>query len=511
MTDLVGPAANRFDGFVHAEGRVVRDGLGKAVLLRGVGLGNWLLPEGYMWKFGDEASSPRAIEEVIRGLLGETAAREFWSEYHDRFIGEGDIQLIADTGFDHVRLPINSRIVMTYDGDLIEEGFRLIDRLIGWCRTYGLWVLLDLHGAPGGQTGTNIDDSPNGKPELFMDRRYRDQTIHLWEQIAERYRDETVVLGYDLINEPLPNEWQHIYKDELAELYRDLTQAIRQIDTNHLLVYEGSNWATNWEIFTEVWDANSMLQFHRYWCAPDRSSIQEYLDVRDRLNLPIYMGEGGENNPEWIYTATRLYEQHDVGWNFWPWKKVDTVTSPVSIVPPAGWPQVVAFAGGDRSVDVKNAADILRWYLDNLLVENCEWRQPVVNALFARAPLTIPAWGFSLAETEASARTTPAIKTPLIRATDQVAIDFADPKSGLESPNWHHSDGRGYAPEEVLAVQLQPGDSLRYMVAAQAGKPSVTILDTEGNAAPVLWTQSGDTLEVTAHGPTHIEVVRVES
>ena len=102
------------------------------------------------------------------------------------------------------------------------------------------------------------------------------------------------VMGYDLLNEPLPNEWQHTYGDELALSY-DLTAAIRAIDPDHLIMYEGSHWATNWEIFTEVWDDNSLLQFHRYWLSPDRASIAPYLETRDRLGLPIYMGEGGEN------------------------------------------------------------------------------------------------------------------------------------------------------------------------------------------------------------------------
>lgn len=94
---------------------------------------------------------------------------------------------------------------------------------------------------------------------------------------------------------------------------------------------EGSHWATNWEIFDEVWDHNSCLQFHEYWLPPDTAKIQKFLDARKALGLPIYMGEGGENNVEWLYTAWRLYEGNNIGWNFWPWKKIDTATSPASI------------------------------------------------------------------------------------------------------------------------------------------------------------------------------------
>lgn len=312
MTDLASPPVGRigsvgacFDGFVHAEAGRLLDGRNEPILLRGVGLGNWLLPEGYMWKFeADSLQSPRQIEAFVEGLVGSERAATFWTEFRNRFIAEADIARIAAEGMNHVRLPINSRVVMDEDGAVVPAGLELIDRLIGWCREHGVWVVLDLHGAPGGQTGTNIDDSPNGVPELFTDARYREQTIALWQVLAFRYRDETVVAGYDLLNEPLPNEYQHTYADELVALYCDLSAAIRDVDANHLMIYEGTHWATNWSVFTEVWDANSMLSFHKYWTPPDRPSIQAFLDVGRELELPIYMGEGGENTIGWFQTSS---------------------------------------------------------------------------------------------------------------------------------------------------------------------------------------------------------------
>src|SRR5690606_41522210 len=117
-------------------------------------------------------------------------------------------------------------------------------------RARGVWVTLDEQAPPGDQTATNTDDPPNQLPDLFLEARYRDLTRRLWRDLATRYRDETVVLGYDLLNEPLPNEWQHSHAGELAELYRDLTADIRAIDPDHLIVYEGAHWSTNWDIFT---------------------------------------------------------------------------------------------------------------------------------------------------------------------------------------------------------------------------------------------------------------------
>jgi hypothetical protein len=427
-------------GYVHAQDGEIVDGDGRPLLLRGVGLGNWLLAEGYMWKFTDPLSSPRRIEARVESLIGPAAAATFWKRFRDTFITEADIARIAELGFDHIRLPINSRIVLDDDGGFIEEGFDYIDRAVDWCERHGLWILLDLHGAPGGQTGTNIDDSPNDKPELFMEQRYRDQTVALWTELARRYRDRTAVMGYDLLNEPLPNEWQHVYPAELVQLYKDLTAAIREVDPHHLIMYEGSQWATNWSIFTEVLDPNSVLQFHRYWCAPDRASIAEYLDARDRLGLPIYMGEGGENTPEWIYTATRLYEQHNIGWNFWPWKKLDTRTSPVSAYLPDGWARV---ADAEDPMDAVAAQTALDAMLDNVELKNCADREDVVNALFGRAPLRIPAWGYIEPDPAAPSR----FERPELTAEQLDAI-------------WFHTAGEPY--DEGLAIAVPAGGELRF-------------------------------------------------
>lgn len=476
------PAVSRFNGFVHTRNDTIVDGADRPLLLRGMGLGNWLLPEGYMWKFGDETSSPRQIEAHIQQLVGTDRAAQFWQQYMDTYITEADIARIAELGYDHVRLPINSRYLVTDDGTFLPAGFARIDDLLGWCERHNLWVLLDLHGAPGGQTGTNIDDSPNGKPELFMDQRWYDLTIRLWEEIARRYRHETVVLGYDLLNEPLPNEWQHTYANELVQLYRELTAAIRAIDPDHLLMYEGAHWATNWSIFTEVWDTNSALQFHRYWCPPDESSIDEYLEARARLGLPIYMGEGGENTPEWIYTAHRLYERHHIGWNFWPWKKLDTRTSPVSATRPARW-DLIADPAAKPEPDIAWA--ILTEYLEAIALGNCIENTHVTNAMFGRGPLTIPSWGYAPTRPDNA------------RHLHELG----------ETTRWHHTAGEPYTPAEALPITLQRGDELKYALDAQPGQWS---LDSD-NADHLVTGWADGHLMVRATGSVQLHSITVGS
>lgn len=461
--------------FVRAEGGRLVGPDGEPLLLRGVGLGNWLLPEGYMWGFRGRPASPRQIEAFVRELVGEELADAFWRDFRDVFITEADVAEIARAGFDHVRLPLNWRVLMTAEGTWREDGFALVDRLVAWCRKAGLRVLLDLHGAPGGQTGTNIDDS-DGRPELFMDGRNADLTVALWAEIARRYATETAVLGYDLLNEPLPNEWQHTYRDALVALYRRITAAIRDVDPDHLLMYEGTHWATNWDLFTEVWDANSALQFHKYWSPTDRPSVQAFLDVGRRLGLPIYMGEGGENTPEWLAAAHQLYEDHGIGWNFWPWKKIETATSPMSVAAPDGWDRVVAYADGrgprPERVDVER---ILAELLAAMRVEACDRRDVVVAALFRRAPVVLPASAFSFRGAGVSYGTVDAAPHPRLRPDDAVALRRRDGGPDLDFEHPRRSGREG----DVVA-ELGPGDWLTFEPELPGGAWDVVVIGTSG-------------------------------
>jgi hypothetical protein len=454
-----------FEGFVRVDNGELVDARNEPLLLRGVGLGNWLLPEGYMWKFEPPGpQSPRQIEALFIDLVGPERAARFWTDFRERFITEPDIERIAAEGMNHVRLPINSRVVMDDDGALIPSGFELIDRLIGWCRDHGLWVVLDLHGAPGGQTGTNIDDSPNSKPELFVERRYQDQTVALWVTLARRYRDEPVVAAYDLLNEPLPDGYGARYAGELIALYRRLTAAIREVDPHHVIVYEGTHWATDWSIFTEVWDANSMLQFHKYWSPPDRPSITPFLATAGDLGLPVYMGEGGENNLGWLQTAFQLYEDHGISWNFWPWKKVDTRTSPCSVDPPDGWSELVGYAAG---VAPKPSADDAWAILTNLLeaieLSRCTYQPEVVSAILRRAPLRIPAVGFGFLGPGRSYLTSAAFALEGFRSDDLVTIRDAH-GAAPRTLNFDYTEGVRNSSADELVVCLSPGDWVAYEV-----------------------------------------------
>lgn len=362
-----------------------RDGVftlaGAPVQLRGVGVGNWLLPEGYMWRINEGATSPRRLERLVADALGQDAAAAFWQDFRDAFFTRDDVAAIAGLGFDHLRLPLNSRLFIDADGGEVAEGWARVDQCLAWAEEFGLLVLLDLHGAPGGQTGSNIDDSVRDLPELFTDAAARELCLELWRRLARRYRRHPALLGYDLLNEPLPEEHSGLW-DRLVPLYQDLTAVVRAEDPHHPVMYEGAHWATNFQMFTEGLDDNACLQFHHYWSPVDAGRFTAIREQAASLGMACYMGESGENSPEWLHSMFHTCEELRIPWNLWPWKKLGTTTSPVSAPVPDGWDEFVAHAEGrGPSPGRERTADLLARFLRAVRLEDCEPRHRVIDAL----------------------------------------------------------------------------------------------------------------------------------
>jgi endoglucanase len=381
--------------YLHARGEDLVNEQGEKVLLRGVGLGNWMLPEGYMWKFGNQGDRPRKIEKLVNDLIGPEDGKRFWSEFRKNYITEADIRRIAELGYNSVRPALNSRLFLSETGipTGAEEGFVLLDHLIAWGKAHGVYVILDMHGAPGGQTGQNIDDSANDQPELFMEQKYQDQLVALWTVIARRYQNEPTVAGYDLLNEPLPERTgaAKTYKTHLEPLYQRITQAIRVVDPKHLIILEGADWSNDWSVFSAPFDQNLVYQFH-YYCwdnPPVLKSVQRFLDYRQRFHAPVWVGETGEKDNTIYWATTEYFEANNIGWSFWPWKKMDTQNTPYSIKPPTGWAAVSAYSRGDEKPSREIANKAFAELLVNIRLENCVFFPDVVNAMLRRAPARI--------------------------------------------------------------------------------------------------------------------------
>jgi endoglucanase len=443
--------------FLHTKGKDIIDINGTPIILRGVGLGGWLLPEGYMWKFPKQGDRPSKIEKVIESLIGQEDALKFWESYYTDFMTESDINKIADDGFNSIRIPLHWRFLISEDYGIHEHNWEMIDKIIHLCEKRSLYVILDLHSAPGGQTGANIDDSPNDVPELFINPDYQDLTVFIWKALAKRYKDSTIVACYDLLNEPVP-EFHGTYTDRIYPFYERLISEIRKIDPYHMITLEGAHWSTDWSIFTHKLDDNVLYQFHKYWNSPDIESIQSFLDLREKWDVPIIMGEGGENNKEWYSGAFAMYEDLSISWNFWTYKKMDTTNSMASIKRPKGWNRLVEYMEHEIPLSKFHANEIFNEYLHNIKLENCDLIDDVVNYLFRRPPVDVPAIFYTWDE---KAKTDVVDNVNIgYRISDARGIAFLN--SSRTRPNFQHGAGESWAEDDWLCVRMRPTESLGY-------------------------------------------------
>ncbi|MDA3873729.1 MAG: cellulase family glycosylhydrolase [Kiritimatiellae bacterium] len=453
------------NGFLKASGTRIVNEAGEEILLRGVNLGNWFLPEAYMWKFPKELGSARKMEAVFEEVLGEEKAEAFWETFYDRYTAETDIEQMAKEGYNSIRLPLNYRLFMNDGGEVLESRMRRIDTLLDGCERAGIYVIIDLHGAPGGQTGTNIDDSL-GYPDLFTDPKNLELTLQFWRMIALRYRDRAIVGGYDLLNEPLPRGHRQ-FNGALIDLYKRLIKTIREVDNRHMVILECAHWATDFRIFTEKLDDNMVIQFHKYWCPTDYRFVRDYLNIREKLNVPLWMGESGENTLDWIASSFQMLEDYNISWCFWPWKKMETCSSPCSVNMPKDWEKLSQHAKGELQLDAAEAERILWEYLENIRFENCVYHPEVVRAMMRRVPFRLPAESYGLKGVGRSYYFTDLVTTCVnFRREEGANINFRVPREG-ELPDYSNKREPHAREEDSLYLEMQAGDWVTYEVNAR--------------------------------------------
>lgn len=369
---------------------------GSVFYIQGTNLGNWLNPEGYMYGF-KKTNSAHFINEMLCQLAGPDFTAAFWKRYKDSYITRDDILFIKSTGANTVRLPFHYKLFTDEDYmglTAAQDGFARIDSLVSWCREAGLYLILDMHDAPGGQTGDNIDDS-YGYPWLFESEESQQLFCDIWKRIADHYKNEPVILGYELLNEPIAHYFSN--KDELnaklAEVYKKGIDAVRQVDKNHIILLGGAQWNMNFKPLACFKDEPGvMFTCHWYGGPATKEGISSYIAFRDSMDMPMYMGETGQNTDQWQSDLVKVMKENNIGYTFWPYKKMGKTTF-ASIIPPENWDEVVNFAESPRGSyeeirkarpDMDSARTALNGYLEAIKLENCEIQDSYINSLGLR-------------------------------------------------------------------------------------------------------------------------------
>ena len=305
------------------------------VQLRGVGLGNWLNLEHFM--FGIPGTDSQ-IRQAIIETYGVGKSNLFWDTYYSVYVNEEDIRYVQKCGMNHVRIPINYKLFFT---DSFEKSvaIREIDRILPYLKKYKIWGIIDLHTVPGGQNPDWHSDNHSGKDNFWLDNAAINNVVDLWGRIAEFYKNEPTIGGYDLINEPC--YFSKESEATMIDFFRKCTIAIREADTNHIIYYSGNTYSRDFSMFSENLDGNSSYTFHLYpflqipedmHSADIHQKLDESLNrdvsfkhLTEDLQKPLWCGETGHplhlpNSYHALSQFISILETKQVGWALWPLK-----------------------------------------------------------------------------------------------------------------------------------------------------------------------------------------------
>ncbi len=381
--------------FVRTAGKQIVDPQGNNLILRGLGTGNWMLQEGYMMQSADIAPTEWQFRKKLIETMGVERTNQFYTRWHDNHFRKIDVDSMARWGFNSVRPALHYKIFTLPIEDepvqgqhtWLEDGFVRLDSLVAWCAANKMYVMFDMHGAPGGQgKDAAIADYDASKPSLWESELNKQKFIALWRKIAERYANNPWVAGYDLLNE---TNWTFPEgnNSQMMDLYQRTTRAIREVDNNHMVVI-GGNWFSNdFSGLTPPWDNNMVYTFHKYWTYNNTASIQWVLDLRNATNCPIWLGETGENSNTWFTDCIELMETNNIGWAFWPVKKTG-INNVLRANTNSDYTALLnSWKGNGPAFTAEQTFNAVMTFADNHRFENCIIQHDVIDAMI-RQPLT---------------------------------------------------------------------------------------------------------------------------
>ncbi|QFY06644.1 cellulase family glycosylhydrolase [Nonomuraea phyllanthi] len=330
---------------LHVSGARLHTDDDTPVRLRGVGLGGWLNMENFITGYPANESSMR---HAVRTVLGEERVELFFERLLTSFFTEDDAALLAGLGMNCVRIPVNYRHWESDERpfEIDPRGFRHLDRVIGLLGAHGIYSVIDLHALPGSQNQHWHSDNPTHVAGFWQHRHFQDRAVHLWEVIADHYRDNPWVAGYNPVNEP-----GDVSGKVIGPFYDRLVKAVRAADPHHILFLDGNTYSTDFSIFREMYE-NTVFVLHDYalagfahggpypgytrgeWC--DKNELERTFARRSRFQretgTPLWVGEFGpvytgdpavdQQRYQILRDQLDIYDEHGAGWSLWTYKDV---------------------------------------------------------------------------------------------------------------------------------------------------------------------------------------------
>ena len=318
----------------------------KPVLFKGMGVGSWLNIEHFMVGL---PCTEYQMRDSFAAVFGQETAERFFAAFAECFMADEDFAFLQSLGVNLLRVPLNYRLFLDDQKPEAyrEEGFRQLARLLAHGQKYGIYILPDLHTAPGGQNPDWHSDNRTGYTQFWHFALFREQMAKLWGEIARRFGGEPYLLGYDLLNEPyvISDRPSKPQTKLIQQFYEQAAAEIRKHDKKHILFWEGDHFAMEFDCLGEIRDEQTALMFHYYptvweprlydpaYDSQERKKVFERVfsslaSVRERFGRPVLCGEAGyETNWEaqdftaqLLAITTALCQKYQVSFTLWSYK-----------------------------------------------------------------------------------------------------------------------------------------------------------------------------------------------
>lgn len=392
-------------GFLRTQGTEIVNDDGP-VILRSIGTGNWMIMEGYMMQSSRAGIATHTqYRDKLVETMGEERTNQFFDTWTENHFTKTDLDSMKVWGFNAVRAALHYKTLtlpiedeqLNSDGSLqntwLEQGFEKIDELLNWCEQNEMYLILDMHGAPGGQgKNASISDYDENLPSLWESEANKQKLIALWVKLAERYKDAVWIGGFDMINEPNwafegsenPNGCDCQNNDAIWDLHQRIIEAIRTVDTNHIVYISGNCWGGNYNSFDKhvlrMADDNMVITFHKYWNNNDDDALDKWIAMREEYQLPLWMSEGGENSNTWFSDCIALYEKNHIGWSWWPVKK-SKINNVLKVNTDKNYYELIDSWKNNRPLSADQTYEAVMQYADNHKIENCIVAKDVIYAM----------------------------------------------------------------------------------------------------------------------------------
>ncbi len=269
-------------------------------------------------KIKDHVSLWNVVEKRF-GHDGMIRVREAWRK---NWITDADFGRIRDAGFDHVRIPF-------LDSLLAEPGgIAQLHRAVEMAAAHGLYTVLDMHGAPGGQNGSDHSGQVD-RNRLWSDVENIGKMEELWTTLGREFGKDSNVAMFDLMNEPMgaPNPAM------LALVYDRVYRAVRKTAPDKVLLiedgYKGLETTPHPNIpgWTNVAYSLHFYNFDAKTPGDHVKALQSH-EKRDKelqgyRQTPMYIGEFNlepHGTPDAMRDFTRELTADGWSWAMWTYK-----------------------------------------------------------------------------------------------------------------------------------------------------------------------------------------------